>query len=189
MKSLAVIMCFIFSVVLHVSAFGQNPNKPNGFQPNANQNQQRRERYQQFLQRFDTNKNGRIDPDELAKARQAIQQRQQQNQPGANTKTQPQNNSAQPNTNSQLNRQLLQRFDTNGDGRLSGDELQAARQARQQMQGNQRGGQAAERLLFSFGVRRNRLDSSKLMSEYDLNGDGELNAAERRSAIQALENK
>ena len=55
--------------------------------------------------------------------------------------------------------------------------------------GNQRGGQAAERLLFSFGVRRNRLDSSKLMSEYDLNGDGELNAAERRSAIQALENK
>ena len=106
-----------------------------------------------------------------------------------NTKTQPQNNSAQPNTNSQLNRQLLQRFDTNGDGRLSGDELQAARQARQQMQGNQRGGQAAERLLFSFGVRRNRLDSSKLMSEYDLNGDGELNAAERRSAIQALENK
>ena len=66
MKSLAAPMCFIFSVVLQASAYGQAPNKPTGLQPNANQNPQRQERYQQFLQRFDTNKNGRIDPDELA---------------------------------------------------------------------------------------------------------------------------
>ena len=91
--------------------------------------------------------------------------------------------------NSQQYRQLLQRFDKDGDGRLSGDELQAARQARQQMQGSQRGRQLAGRILFNFGVRKNRLDSNKLMSEYDRNSDGELNAAERRSAIEALENK
>ncbi|HCP83771.1 MAG TPA: hypothetical protein DIT88_05160 [Planctomycetaceae bacterium] len=91
--------------------------------------------------------------------------------------------------NSQQYRQLLQRFDKDGDGRLSGDELQAARQARQQMQGSQRGRQLAGRILFNFGVRKNRLDSSELMSEYDRNSDGELNAAERRSAIEALENK
>ncbi len=189
MKSLAAPMCFIFSVVLQASAYGQAPNKPTGLQPNANQNPQRQERYQQFLQRFDTNKNGRIDPDELAKARQAIQQRQQQNRPGSNSTTQPQNNTARPNMNSQQYRQLLQRFDKDGDGRLSGDELQAARQARQQMQGSLRGRQLAGRILFNFGVRKNRLDSNKLMSEYDRNSDGELNAAERRSAIEALEKK
>ena len=57
------------------------------------------------------------------------------------------------------------------------------------MQGSQRGRQLAGRILFNFGVRKNRLDSNKLMSEYDRNNDGELNAAERRSAIEALENK
>ena len=184
MKSTALITFVALILAGQDTISAQAPN-----QASDNQTQQRRERYQQVLQRFDANKNGRLDPDELAKARQAFQQRQQQNRPMTNTPNQPANNTARQDKNSQFYRQLLQRFDKNGDGRLSGDELQAARQARNQMQGNQRGGQLAGRLLFNLGIRKNRLDSSKLMSDFDVNGDGELNSAERRSAIQALENK
>ncbi|MBT4846127.1 MAG: hypothetical protein HON92_11920, partial [Planctomycetaceae bacterium] len=78
--------------------------------------------------------------------------------------------------------QVIQRFDKDGDGVLDDKERAAARQELQQL----RQRQGSDRKLFFFNVKRNRLDSSRLMQKYDGDGDGVLNANERRAAIDAL---
>jgi Ca2+-binding EF-hand superfamily protein len=153
--------------------------------PNNRQNmtpEQRQQQYRLMLQRYDINKNGRLDAPELASMREANPQLQRKRQD--NTGNQPNKPSGEPAANARRENasQVIQRFDKDGDGVLNDKERAAARQALQQLR--QRPDNA--RKLFSFNVKRNRLDSSRLMQKYDLDGDGVLNANERRAAIDAL---
>jgi len=152
--------------------------------PNNRKNmtlEQRQQGFRQILQRFDENKNGKLDAPELARVREAYPQLQRMRQSNTNQSNKP-NGEAAANTRRENAPQVIQRFDKDGDGVLNDKERVAARQALQQLR--QREG--SDRKLFSFNVKCNRLDSSRLMQKYDLDGDGVLNANERRAAIDAL---
>ena len=144
--------------------------------------EQRQQQYRAILQRFDVNKNGRLDPPELARMREAYPQLQRMRQDDAGNQANKPNGRSEENARRENTAQVIKRFDKDGDGVLNDMERAAARQALQQLR--QRPDNA--RKLFSFNVKRNRLDSSRLMQKYDLDGDGVLNANERRAAIDAL---
>jgi hypothetical protein len=121
---------------------------------------------QQLLQKFDTNGNGQLDPNEQQAAAQFIQQQMQGaggqggrgagmggrqgggkgfgGRPGAGGQGaagQGAGGMAGAMMNPQVQQQLLQKFDTNGNGQLDPNEQQAAAQfMQQQMQGG--GGRA-----------------------------------------------
>ncbi len=77
---------------------------------------------QKFLEKFDRNGNGQLDPDERDAAREAMQKRRQQ--AGGSS-------SGRPGTmDPQLRKKLLEKFDTDGDGKLSESERDAAKAAR-----------------------------------------------------------
>jgi len=153
--------------------------------PNNRQNmtpEQRQQQYRLMLQRYDINKNGRLDAPELARMREAIPQLQRKMQDNNGNQTNKPSGEPASNARRESGAQVIQRFDKDGDGVLNDQERAAARQALQQLR--QRSG--STRRLFSVNVKRNRLDSSRLMRKYDFDGDGVLNADERRAAIDAL---
>jgi len=85
-------------------------------------NGKRAERRQRALQKFDTNGNGQLDPDEKQAANAAMQNRRDQGQgqgPGGQGARDP-----------ERRRKLLEKFDSDGDGKLSETERAAAKEAR-----------------------------------------------------------
>ena len=156
------------------SARPMNSNARTGERPNQNA-QQRQQQYRMLLQRFDVNKNGRLDAPEMARARESMSAMQRQ-RPNTNPP-----NQARPTGRSGI----LHRFDKDGDGVLSDSEREEARQALILKRPRSSGG----RQLFSMNVKRNRLDATKLMQQFDRNGDGKLNGDERRTAIDLLLNQ
>lgn len=84
-------------------------------------NGKRAEFRQKFLQKFDKNGNGRLDPDEKEAAREAMQKRREQGggkgQGGAG---------ADP----ERRKKLLEKFDRDGDGKLSETEKAAAKESK-----------------------------------------------------------
>ena len=156
--------------------------------PNNRQNmtpEKRQQQYRLMLQRYDINKNGRLDAPEIARMREAIPQLQRKMQDNNGKQTNKPSGEPAANARRESSSQVIQRFDKDGDGVLNDQERAAARQALQQLR--QRSG--STRRLFSLNVKRNRLDSSRLMQKYDFDGDGVLNADERRAAIDALPQK
>ena len=147
--------------------------------------EQRQQQYRLMLQRYDINKNGRLDAPELARMREAIPQLQRKMQDNNGKQTNKPSGEPAANARRERGSQVIQRFDKDGDGVLNDQERAAARQALQQLR--QRSG--STRRIFSLNVKRNRLDSSRLMQKYDFDGDGVLNADERRAAIDALPQK
>jgi Ca2+-binding EF-hand superfamily protein len=134
------------------------------------------------LERFDTNRNGRLDPPEQEAAREAFRQR---------TSQRPNDRPAPAGNANDANRQrFLERFDTNGNGQLDPAEQQAARQAadtfrrRSGQQGNQRSGGLSER-----AERKSRLDTTRLLEQFDLDGNGRLDGDERAAALEAMRNR
>lgn len=75
-------------------------------------------------------------------------------------------------TQEQLKKQLLEKFDANGDGNLTGEELLKARDAVQ----NQFGAAAGVNL-------------EEIKKRFDRDGDGELNPQERAAAMSALQKR
>lgn len=75
-------------------------------------------------------------------------------------------------TQEQLKKQLLEKFDANGDGNLTGEELLKARDAVQ----NQAGAAAGVNL-------------EEIKKRFDRDGDGELNPQERAAAMSALQKR
>ncbi len=142
MKNQLIVLTMVFGLICSGDLFAQRQQAP----PTA---QQRMARYRQLLQRFDVNKNGRLDPEERA----AIQRFQAQRN-GGNT---PQRPPIRPNQTGQSLQQrsdnpqrrngmqflprkreskldksaLLRHFDTNGDGQLGAEERAAAIEAMQ----------------------------------------------------------
>ena len=144
--------------------------------------EQRQQQFRIILQRFDLNKNGRLDAPELARVREAYPQLQRMRQNNTGNQVNKPNGGTTANARGENASQVIQRFDKDGDGVLDDKERAAARQELQQL----RQRQGSDRKLFFFNVKRNRLDSSRLMQKYDGDGDGVLNANERRAAIDAL---
>ena len=179
-KSLICISLMLGSSSLLTHCVGQvqqdrqpRPSIPDATERRNLNSQQRQQQYRLLLQRFDVNKNGRLESSEWARVREAmpaLQRDREGNNPTNQSRT-------------ELSRQILQRFDKDGDGALNDAERAAARQA----QFRQR--QPNSRQLFSFNVKRNRLDPSRLLRKYDLDGDGRLNGDERKAAIDALPGK
>ena len=113
---------------------------------------------------------------------------------------------AQPPANNQQRqqrfRQLLQRFDENGNGQLDPNERMAVQKFIQQRNGNnsmqlpqmrrpqnpnQRPqGQRRERMMLLPRKREHKLDKSRLLNRFDINRDGQLSASERAAAIEAM---
>jgi hypothetical protein len=99
--------------------------------------------YQELLQRYDTNHDGKLDDDELAAAHEDMARERLENGQGVGKK---------------VRQQLLEKFDKNHDGRLEPDEREAARQYLQQ---------------------HVELRQQFLLERYDKNGDGKLDDTER----------
>ena len=178
MKNIMIaIVLVVGSSCLASMCIAQAPNNRRNTTP-----EQRQQQFRLILQRFDVNKNGRLDAPELARAREAYPQLRRQRQDNAGNQTNKLNGGPTANVPGENAPQVIQRFDKDGDGVLNDKERAAARQALQQLR--QRPG--VVRQLFSGNVKRNRLDSSRLMQKYDIDGDGVLNANERRAAIDAL---
>jgi len=113
---------------------------------------------------------------------------------------------AQPPANNQQRqqrfRQLLQRFDENGNGQLDPNERMAVQKFIQQRNGNnsmqlpqmrrpqnpnQRSqGQRWEGMMLLPRKREHKLDKSRLLNRFDINRDGQLSASERAAAIEAM---
>ena len=113
---------------------------------------------------------------------------------------------AQPPANNQQRqqrfRQLLQRFDENGNGQLDPNERMAEQKFIQQRNGNnptqlpqmrrpqnpnQRPqGQRREGMMLLPRKREHKLDKSRLLNRFDINRDGQLSASERAAAIEAM---
>ena len=176
-KLMIVIVLVVGSSCWTSMCSAQAPNNRQKMTP-----EQRQQQFRLMLQRFDVNKNGRLDAPELASMRAAKPQSQRKRQDTTGNPTNKPSGEPAANARRENSAQVIKRFDKDGDGVLNDMERAAARQALQQSR--QRPGSA--RRLFSFNVKRNRLDSSRLMQKYDLDGDGVLNANERRAAIDAL---
>ena len=125
----------------------------------------------ELLKRFDVNKNGKLDPPELTRAKQAMSR-------GANGSN---SRSRGSSGNSRMSREeLLKRFDANRNGRIDGDELQKARAS---FGRSDRGsGQPA-------ASSKGRLDREELMKRFDLDRNGRLDAEEREQAFTAMRKK
>jgi Ca2+-binding EF-hand superfamily protein len=109
---------------------------------------------------FDANKNGRLNKSEQGKARAAMAKRQKgSGNQGVDR------------------RELLKRFDKNGDGRLNEKERQAAMKVRGANGSDRRsGGNTTDRA----GGR------GEFMKRFDKNGDGKLDETERKAARSAF---
>ncbi|HUS38277.1 MAG TPA: EF-hand domain-containing protein, partial [Pirellulales bacterium] len=79
----------------------------------------------------------------------------------------------EPPNREEKHQRLLDKFDEDGDGKLTGQELKAARQAGARPRGDQ-------------GRRRGGLPlSPEMIAEFDADGDGSLSQEERKKAHQA----
>ena len=125
----------------------------------------------ELLKRFDVNKNGKLDPPELTRAKQAMSR-------GANGSN---SRSRGSSGNSRMSREeLLKKFDANRNGRIDGEELQKARSS------FGRSDRGSDQPAASS---RGRLDREELMKRFDLDGNGRLDAEEREQAFAAMRKK
>ena len=109
------------AVLVLAGSFGLAVSQPVLAAPGEN-NGNRAERRQRALQKFDTNGNGQLDPDEKQAAKAAMQKRREQ----GGGKSQGGRGGPDP----ERRQKLLEKFDSDGDGKLSESERAAAKNAR-----------------------------------------------------------
>lgn len=156
------------------------------------------ERRAALLRRFDDNKNGRLDPPELARLRRAMQarttDRPSSDKPGTRkpgSRNPAATDTTKPRKPGSFNRNaILQRFDANKNGRLDPEERKKAQEA---FAANRR---RYGRSGFNFGTldesgesQSARLDTSDALKRFDTDGDGTLDATERKKALEAARKK
>lgn len=124
--------------------------------------QQRQQRYRQLLQRFDVDGNGQLDPSEKQALQRFVQQR---------------------NGNNPTQRIPLQRPQ-----QIPMPQMRPENQPQQRPNAGQRPGnrQRREGFLFQPRKRQDKLDKTRLLIRFDANRDGQLSAAERAAAIEAM---
>ena len=124
--------------------------------------QQRQQRYRQLLQRFDVNGNGQLDSNEQQALQRFIQQR---------------------NGNNPIQRMPVQRPQQN-----QPPQMRPENPLQQRPNAGQRPGNRPRREGFFFQPRKrqDKLDKTRLLNRFDANRDGQLSAAERAAAIEAM---
>ncbi|HEY5315783.1 MAG TPA: hypothetical protein VIK18_24860 [Pirellulales bacterium] len=167
---------------------------------------------QQLLQKFDANGNGQFDPVEQQAAMKFVQQMQGGGQgmggrrgPGGQMGPGGRMGAGGPGSgmmNPQMQQQLLQKFDANGNGQLDPSEQQAAMQYVQQMQaaGGQGGGMRPGAGRGPGGAGRpgaggpggqaggmNPQMQQQLLQNFDANGNGRLDPSEQQAAMQYVQ--
>ncbi len=129
-----------------------------------------------FMKRFDKNGDGKIDEAEKRAAREAFMKRR--GGPGKDGKGRP--GKGRP---GRFDRQaILKRFDKNGDGKLDEAERQAAREAFMK----RRGGPGKDGKGRPGKGRPGQFDRAAILKQFDKNGDGKLDEAERQAAREAF---
>lgn len=139
------------------------------------------EKAQELRKRFDTNGNGKLDPQEMAAARQAMQAKGFPGMPGKGPLGKPNgplNGKGQGDGNGPGREAMLKRFDANGDGKLDETERAAVRKAME------------ERGLGGPGKGPgNGPGREEILKRFDKDGDGKLNDEERATAMKAREDR
>jgi Ca2+-binding EF-hand superfamily protein len=126
--------------------------------------QEREARRQRMLERFDVNKDGKLDAQEEA----AMREQRQQQGAGQQGDGQP----PTPQEREERRKRMLERFDTNKDGKLDAQEEAAMREQRQQQGAGQQGG--GQQLTPQEREERRK----RMLERFDTNKDGKLDAQE-----------
>ena len=114
---------------------------------------------EKLLEKYDANKNGKLDPDEIEKAKADRGQGDAKGaRPGAE----------------EMQTRMLKRFDKDGDGKLNDEEKAAAKEAMK----NRAGGAAGGRPNMEEAIKR-----------FDKDGDGKLNDEEKAAARAAFQER
>lgn len=124
----------------------------------------REDRRAKFLERFDTNKDGKIDDEERAKAREEFAK----NRPEGERRR---GEGRGPGQGRPSREEILKKFDTNGDGQL--DEGERAKMREEFLKNRPEGARRGE------GRGEGRPSREEILKKFDTNGDGQLDEAER----------
>ena len=130
----------------------------------------------EIIKQFDKNGDGVLDESERAAAREEFQRRGGQR--GERSAAPPEGRRG-----GGMNRDdIIKKYDKNKDGQLDDSERAAAREAIMAQRGGQQRGGRPE----GGGRGRGGFDREALMKEFDKDGDGQLNEAERQAAMTAM---
>ena len=189
MKARPFLLCLLGTALSATPAQAQAETKPAA--PMADSSGKMEKRRQEMLQRFDKNGDGKLDDDEKAAMKEALKQERGPRGSGdigglaggAAAETVP---------GAELYvREMIKRFDKDGDGKLDATELTEALKARAA------GGQFRQQMIKMFdkngdGVldESERAEAQKFRDEqirrFDKNGDGQLDPEERAEAMKAF---
>jgi len=128
----------------------------------------------QLLAKYDTNGDGKLDAKERAKIKKPA--------PRPETERNKQ-------TNQERQQKLLQRFDKDGDGELSPAERRAMKEFLEKRRAERGPNGPRPAGNGKPNVPRNRLDQKKVLKQFDVNGDGKLDASEKTAARNAVRKK
>jgi Ca2+-binding EF-hand superfamily protein len=167
----------------------------------ADNSGQMEKRRQEMLKRFDLNGDGKLDEAEKAAMKETLKQEKTLRGSGdigsLGAPAAPVPGPGGEVHNDRFFKELIKRFDRDGDGKLDASELADMEAARQQMQQNGGGARFREQMLKMFdrngdGVldEAERAEAAKFREEqikrFDKNGDGKLDQEERAEALKAF---
>lgn len=131
-----------------------------------------------MIKKFDKNGDGKLDQDEMKAAREAMGDRK----PGAGAPGGKPGEGGRPSPEQM--KELMKKFDKNGDGKLDDGEKAAARESFMKMRGGAGapGGKPGEGKPGDGGPNR-----EAMIKKFDKNGDGKLDDGEKAAAKEAFE--
>lgn len=135
---------------------------------------------ERVLQRFDKNGNGKLDPDEMAEAKAAMDKLRGAGA-GLGAPGKPGAAGGQPGAGRPSREEVLKKFDKNGNGRLDPEEFAAARAAMSKGPG------AGTRPGGAGQPGAGRPGREELLKKFDKNGNGKLDPEEIAAARDALQ--
>jgi Ca2+-binding EF-hand superfamily protein len=202
MKARPFFLCVLSAALCAIPARAQDEAKPEA--PKADKSGSMEKRRQEMLKRFDLNGDGKLDDEEKAAMKAAQKQERAVRGSGdigsMGTGQGEMAPGGEPPRADLFVRELLKRFDKDGDGKLDAAELAEMMKARAAAGGQgmgAAGGQFRQQILKMFDKNgdgklddEERAAAEKFRDEqlkrFDKNGDGQLDAEERAEAMKAF---
>ena len=175
MKARPLALCLLSAALCAIPALAQTETKPDA--PKADRSGQMEKRRQEMLQRFDANGDGKLDDTEKAAMKEAQkQERSVRGMGDSGNRSSPGEAGPGPGPGGdRFLKEMIKRFDKDGDGKLDEAELGEAMKARANFMGNRGAG--------APGAPGGRM-REQMMKMFDKNGDGQLDDSERAAAEQ-----
>ncbi len=201
MKARCRIPCLLAVAFCATAALAQTPAEPKPDATKADRSGQVEKHRQEMLKRFDVNGDGKLDDAEKAVMKEALKQEKTLRGSGdigsLGAAGEPGPGPGGEVHGDRFFKELIKRFDKDGDGKLDASELADMEAARQQMQQNGGGARFREQAIKMFdkngdGVldEAERAEAAKFREEqirrFDKNGDGKLDQEERAEALRAF---